>query len=114
MIELIKKAVVTGMGAASLTKEKIDEFSKDLINVGKLSEQEGEKLVEEMRKKSEESKEALKQQIDGMVKTTLRQMEVARFTDIEGLRTEIEGLRKEVEELRAELKSPLSAPSPES
>lgn len=114
MIELIKKAVVTGMGAASLTKEKIDEFSRDLINVGKLSEQEGEKLVDEMRKKSEESKEALKQQIDGIVMATLHHMEVARFSDIEGLRKEVEGLRKEVETLRSEIKALISAPSPES
>ncbi len=34
MIDLIKKAVLTGMGVASLTKEKIDEFSRELIDKG--------------------------------------------------------------------------------
>jgi polyhydroxyalkanoate synthesis regulator phasin len=100
MIELIKKAVVTGMGAASLTKEKIDEFSKELINVGKLSEQEGEKLVKELRKKAEESKESLKQQTEFLVEAALQRMQLAKLADVERLEAEIAELRKELEALK--------------
>lgn len=100
MIDLIKKAVLTGMGVASLTIDKIDEFSKELIEKGKLSEQEGEKFVLEMRKRAEESREALKHQTDKMVEASLNRMQLARASDLEKLQTEIAGLRKEIEALR--------------
>lgn len=100
MIDLIKKAVLTGMGVASLTKEKIDEFSRELIEKGKLSEQEGEKFVLEMRKRAEDSKEALKNQTDKIVEATLNRMQLAKVSDLEKLQSEIAGLRKEIEGLR--------------
>ena len=100
MIDLIKKAVLTGMGVAALTKEKIDEFSRELIDKGKLSEQEGEKFIYEMRKRAEESKESLKNQTDKMIEATLSKMQLARVSDLEKLQMEIAGLRKEIEALR--------------
>jgi polyhydroxyalkanoate synthesis regulator phasin len=101
MIELIKKAVYTGMGAVSLTKDKIDEFSRELINVGKLSEQEGEKLVNELRKKADESKESLRQQTEFMVEAALQRMQLAKLSDIERMGEEIAELRKELEALKS-------------
>ena len=44
MIELLKKGILTGIGLASLTKEKIERFGKDLIKQGHLSEIEGKEL----------------------------------------------------------------------
>lgn len=101
MIELIKKAVYTGMGAVSLTKDKIDEFSRELISVGKLSEQEGEKLVNELRKKSDESKESLRKQTELMVEAALQSMQLAKLSDVERLEGEIVDLRKELEALKS-------------
>jgi polyhydroxyalkanoate synthesis regulator phasin len=101
MIELIKKAVYTGMGAVSLTKEKIDEFSRELISVGKLSEQEGEKLVNELRKKTDESRESLRQQTELMVEAALQRMQLAKLSDVERLEGKIAELQKELEALKS-------------
>lgn len=100
MIDLIKKAVLTGLGVASLTKEKIEEFGRELMDKGKLTEQEGAKFVVEMQKRAEESREALKNQTDKLVEAALTRMQLAKGSDLEKLQTEIAGLRKEIEELR--------------
>ena len=100
MIDLIKKAVLTGIGVASLTREKVEEFSKELIDKGKFSEQEGEKFLQEMQKRAEDSREALKNQTDKFVESALNRMQLARSIDLEKLQTEIESLRKEIEALR--------------
>jgi polyhydroxyalkanoate synthesis regulator phasin len=100
MIDLIKKAVLTGMGVVSLTKEKIDELSRELIDKGKLTEQEGEKFIQEMWKKAEESKEALMKQTDKVVEASLNKMQLAKASDLEKLQSEIADLRKEIEALR--------------
>jgi polyhydroxyalkanoate synthesis regulator phasin len=100
MIDLIKKAVLTGLGVASLTKEKIEEFGRELMDKGKLTEQEGAKFVVDMQKRAEESREALKNQTDKLVEAALNRMQLAKGSDLEKLQAEIASLRKEIEELR--------------
>jgi len=102
MIDLLKKAVLTGIGVASLTKEKIEEVSRDFIDKGKLSEKEGEKFVEEMLSRADESKQSLKKQTESVVEATLDKMQLARASDIENLKAEIGSLRDEIESLRKE------------
>lgn len=100
MMDLFKKAVLAGIGIASLTVEKVEELSKDVIDKGKMSEQEGEKFLQEMLKRAEESREALKQQTDRLVESALDRMQLAKVADLAKLQAEIEGLRKEIEALR--------------
>ena len=100
MMDLIKKAVLTGIGVAALTKDKVEEFSRELIDKGKLTEQEGEKFLQEMQKRAEESREALKDQTDKFVESALNRMHLAKSADLEKLQAEIEALRKEIEALR--------------
>lgn len=100
MIDLIKKSMLTGIGAAILTKEKIEEIAQDFVDRGKLSEQEGEKIVKEMMEKTEESKKGLQEQTNRMIGTALDKMQLASASDIEDLRAEITALRKEIEALR--------------
>ena len=92
MFELIKKAMFTGLGVAYMTKEKIEELSKDLIEKGKLSEKEGKEFVEELKKKSEEAKKGAQEQIENVVNTTFKKMNVATQKDLDNLE---ERLRKE-------------------
>ncbi len=96
MIDLIKKALLTGVGIASLTKDKVDELAKELIDKGKISEQEGEKLVQDLFDQAEESRETLKSQTESLVKNIIAKMHLARVEDIELLKSEIEQLRAEI------------------
>lgn len=100
MMDLFRKAVLAGIGIASLTMEKVEELSNDLIDKGKLSEQEGEKFLQEMQKRAEESREALKQQTDRLVESAIGRMQLTKVSDLEKLQAEIEGLRREIEALR--------------
>jgi polyhydroxyalkanoate synthesis regulator phasin len=100
MIDLIKKAVLTGIGVASLTREKVEDFSKELIVKGKLTEQEGEKFVKEMLSRAEESRESLKNQTENLVKNAVDKMQLVQTEDIEELKAEIEKLRGEIASLR--------------
>lgn len=102
MIDLMKKAVLTGIGIASLTKDKAEELARDLIDKGKMSEQEGEKLVQEMLSRAEESRQSMKNQTETLVQKTIDKMHLARMEDIDLLKKEIEKLRKEIEELSKE------------
>ena len=96
MIDLIKKAILTGVGIAALTKDKVEDLAKELIDKGKISEQEGEKLVKEMLNRAEESRETLKSQTESLVKSSIAKMHLARIEDLEQLKAEVEQMRAEI------------------
>lgn len=96
MIDLVKKAMFTGIGVISLTKEKVEELAADFVEKGKLSEQEGKKLVEEMMERSEESKDELKKQIEQVVQATLGKMDIAKKSDMEKLKKEVAALKESI------------------
>ncbi|MGB3212626.1 MAG: hypothetical protein WBB19_18135 [Desulforhopalus sp.] len=100
MIDLIKKALLTGVGVAALTKDKIEDLAKELVVKGKMTEQEGQKLVQEMLSRAEESRETMKKQTESLVKSTIDKMQLASADDIESLKSEIEKLRGEVSSLK--------------
>ena len=56
MVDLIKKAIYTGVGLAVLTKEKAEELVKELSQQAKLSEQEGKELFDSLLKQSEHAR----------------------------------------------------------
>jgi len=93
MIELIKKAMLTGLGVASLTKEKIEEIGRDFIDQGKLSQQEGEKLMEELQARADESKQEIKKQIEERVDEILRKMKLVKVSDLDELKRQIKELQ---------------------
>ncbi len=98
MIDLVKKTLLTGVGVAALTKEKIEEVARDFVEKGKLSEQEGKALVEDLVTRSDESRAELQRQIEAKVNVVLEKMDLARKSDLDALKAEIQELRQSMEE----------------
>ena len=96
MLELIKKAMFTGVGFAVLTKDKIEEVAQVFVEQGKMSEQEGIKLVEELLSRSRESQAEMTKQIEGLIQTALTKMDLAKASDLELLRAELAELKKQI------------------
>lgn len=93
MIDLIKKGLMAGVGLAVMTKDKIEELVKEIIEKGEISEQEGKELIDKLQKKAEQARRDLEQKIEGIVEKTLEKMNVPTKKDI----TEMEERIKELE-----------------
>jgi len=102
MIELLKKTILTGLGVASLTRDKIEQLGRELSDKGKMTEQEGQKFVEEMQQLAEESRASLQKQTEKVVESALAKMHLARAADMDELKQEIAALRAEIEAIRTE------------
>ncbi len=94
MIELVKKTLLTGIGVAALSKEKIESLAKEVAEKGKLTEQEGKEFVDQLLNRSEEAREELQAQIEAKVRAVLEKMDVAKKSDVDALRKEIEELKE--------------------
>ncbi|MBW1717341.1 MAG: polyhydroxyalkanoate synthesis regulator [Deltaproteobacteria bacterium] len=98
MFDLIKKTMLTGVGLAGLTKDKIEKLAKELAKKGKLSEKEGKKLVDDLLKKSDKAKKDLGAQIERGVKSTLKKMNLATREDMVKLTERIKKLEQALKE----------------
>ena len=97
MIDLLKKTFLTGVGVAALTKEKIEDLANDFVEKGKITEQEGKTLVDDLMARSEESRLEFQKQIEEKVQAVLAKMNLARQSEVDALRGELTELRKDLE-----------------
>jgi len=82
MGDLISRALLCGLGLASLTKDAIQKTVEDLVNQSKLSEEEGRKLVRELHQRSEKAKKSLEKNVNSAVHTIFEHLDLpAVITD---------------------------------
>jgi polyhydroxyalkanoate synthesis regulator phasin len=92
MVDLIKKALYTGVGLAVLTKEKAEELVKELTQQAKLSEQEGKELFEGLLKQSEQARNEFQGKVDEAVLTVVKRLNLATKDEVESLKAKVEEL----------------------
>ena len=92
MLDTIHKMFLAGVGFAAMTKEKIDEHIKELVEKGKLTEKEGREMADDMLKKSKQAKEDLEKQVEKLVQQTLGALQIPSKKEVEELAARIEKL----------------------
>ena len=97
MFELLKKTMLTGIGIASMTKDKIEELGKKISEESKLTEEEGKKMINDLLKQSEKAREDLENQVQKLVKKSLVKLDIPILEDFNRLEKRI----KKLEKLRA-------------
>ena len=97
MIDVMKKVLLTGVGVAALSKEKIEDLARDLVEKGKMTEQEGKALVDQLLTSSDDARQDLQKQIEEKVQAVLEKMDLARKSEVDALKLEIEALKKAAE-----------------
>ncbi|WP_417913343.1 phasin family protein [Candidatus Electronema sp. TJ] len=96
MKDVLKNVMYAGIGAAFLTRDKLEELGKTLTDKGCLSVDEGKAFVDDLLKKSEAAKGNLEQWIGRKVEERLK---TCRCVNAD----EIDELRRRVSELEAAL-----------
>jgi polyhydroxyalkanoate synthesis regulator phasin len=93
MKEMLKNVVYAGLGAAFLTKEKVEDLTKDLIEKGKMTQEEGKQFVDDLLRKSEKAKDQLDLWINKRVEDRINQLNLATKDEIAELQRKIEELQ---------------------
>ncbi len=89
MLDLFKKAVLVGIGAADLARERVEKFADELVRRGEMAESERAKFVREMTDKIIEKAE----RVEG------KRAAKKEATESSELGAEIERLKARIEEL---------------
>ncbi len=98
VFDVVRKALLAGVGV----QEKVKEFIDELIKKGELSEAEGAKLIKEWTEKAEKSTEGLRQSITGLINSTLEKMKLPTREEVERLEKKIDRLSERLKKLEGE------------
>jgi len=96
MKETLKNIVYAGLGAAFLTKDKIEELKDDLLEKGRLSQEEGKQFVDDLINRSEKAKEQLDHWVEKKVAERIDHLNLATKDEIAALRAAIDELRRDM------------------
>ena len=99
MSDMIRKMGLFGIGVISLTQEKVEEFSQEMIKKGELNREEGKKFVHEIISAREKQIHELEDKINERVKETFEKSGVVMKSDIIALEKKIEKLEKMIQAL---------------
>jgi len=93
MKELLKNVVYTGIGAAFLTKDKMEELKDEFVKQGKLRQDEGRDFVDELVKKTDSIKDSLDLKISQIVEKQIKQLNIVTSDELADLRRQVEELQ---------------------
>ncbi|VVB94835.1 Poly(hydroxyalcanoate) granule associated protein (phasin) [uncultured archaeon] len=100
MSDMVRKMGLFGIGVISLTQEKIEEFSQEMIKKGDMSKEEGKKFVKDVLSEKEKQMKDFEDKINERVKETLQKSGVVMKSDISALERKIEKLEKTVNSMK--------------
>lgn len=96
---LAKKFLLLGIGALSLTEERLEQIISGMVKKGEISRQEGRDLVQEMLKKINQEKDSLSEKMKKEFNSLMDKMEVPKQNDLEELKQKIAELEAKINQL---------------
>jgi polyhydroxyalkanoate synthesis regulator phasin len=94
--DMFEKMFLLGVGAFSLTREKVQETVDDLVERGRISQEQGRDVVSELGERGAKERDQFMDFIRDQIRRALERGDIATKRDIERLENEIALLRAEV------------------
>ncbi len=101
MFEIIKKTLEVGLGAVTMTQEKLKEITDELVVKGNLTEKEGGDILRELKKTVDDSRKKLKETVEDQVRNLISELGLATSADIKALEGKIAALEVRLEKKKA-------------
>lgn len=86
---MIKELLYTGMGAATMVKERVEEEVKKLEESGKLNKDDAKSFLESIESKGKQEEERMKSMMKDALREIIDELNIATKDDIEKLKEEL-------------------------
>ncbi len=93
MLESVKKGVYAAIGLAMMTGEKVEEFAGKITTEAKMTESQGRQFIDDLMKRSAETRDAMEKMIEQRVELTLKRMNISTQREL----TELEERVRKIE-----------------
>jgi len=90
----IKKGLFAGIGAVTLTRERLEQVIDKFVKDSKLDREEGRRLVDELVEAGERQWSGAEDRILETVKKGISSLDIGRRSEVQELRERVENLEK--------------------
>ena len=103
LLEAVRKVVLASVGAVALAQDAAEDLVNKLVERGEIAEEDGRKLVGEMKERRKKQPGAgagkVSEEVDRRVQDVMDRMNVPTKADIDALSAKITALTEKVDEL---------------
>lgn len=96
MIDLMKKTLLTGVGLAALTADKVEELAREFVKSAQLSSEKGQEFIKEVTQRAEKARTDLEATVRRVVNDSLRKTDLATHDDVSRLEARIAELERKL------------------
>jgi polyhydroxyalkanoate synthesis regulator phasin len=83
--DVIEKTLLLGLGAAALTRDRVQRVTDEFVRRGQLSAEEGREMVEDLAARSREEARSALRGADSVVQAVMKEFGVASRREVEDL-----------------------------
>jgi polyhydroxyalkanoate synthesis regulator phasin len=94
MLEEIRKGLLSGLGGVLLTKEKIEEISRKMVDEAKMSKEDARKLREDLLTTGERQWDQIQESISDAFRKGVKSLDIGSKSEVERLRERVDNLEK--------------------
>lgn len=102
IVEIARKAILLGLGAVSLTKEKAEELIQELVQKGEVSQSEARELVTRMMERGKDEEIEIRRMFRTELDRFIAEMNVVSRKDYEDLEARLARLEEKLATLLPE------------
>lgn len=100
ILESLRRVLLASVGVVALTIEEMGELVDKLVERGEIAEQEGKKLVNEIKEKRQKKTGEAEDVASTRMREMMERMDIPTKSDIDDLSAKIATLSKKVDELK--------------
>jgi polyhydroxyalkanoate synthesis regulator phasin len=94
--DVIERTFLAGMGAAAVTKDRIQELVEELVTKGQMNADEGREVVDRLVSRSREEARSVLKKADSSLHTAYRELGLGSKGELDGLALRLEQLEHRV------------------
>jgi len=94
--DIIERTFLVGMGAAAVTKERIQELVEELVNKGQMNADEGRDVVDRLVARSREEARSVLKKADASLHSAYRELGLGSKQELEDVALRVEQLEHRV------------------
>lgn len=101
MLDIIKKSVYFGLGAATATREKVESLVEELIEKGQVRGDQKAAVVQDFLDRIDKEQKAISDRIKTEIRKVIEEIGLPTKKDIEGLNRRLQALEKKLSEKKS-------------
>lgn len=98
MLEHSRKAILLGLGALELTREKVEAFVDELVKKGEIATKERSGYLEEFLKAAEKEEKKALEKINNALRGVVTELGLATREDLQAIERRLERIEKRLAE----------------